>query len=136
MEQKWQERQTNSWWEQRADTNKDGHVDTGELSAWKELQKEHIDLNNDGVIDAKEKRLCWLHARSRVNTELEQKFDENNDGWLDPEEARKLLFRRVDAIFASNGKSPIKSALEEAYDTNNDGVIDLEELKTLREDLK
>jgi Ca2+-binding EF-hand superfamily protein len=128
--------EADSWWQQRADTNKDGAVDADELSAWKDLESERIDSNNDGQIDDKERKLVWKLLPSPVTTELEQKFDLDSNGWLDPEEARKLLFRRVEVILQTNGKGAIKTGLEELYDTNGDGVVDLEELKILREDLK
>ena len=128
--------EADSWWQQRADTNKDGVVDADELSAWKDLESERIDSNTDGQIDDKERKLVWKFLPSPVTTELEQKFDLDSNGWLDPEEARKLLFRRVEVILQTNGKGAIKTGLEELYDTNGDGVIDLEEVKILREDLK
>jgi Ca2+-binding EF-hand superfamily protein len=130
-----QEGKVDSWWKERPDLNKDGSIDAEELDAWNS-EKEFIDLNRDGQIDDAEKRLAWKCIRSPIKTELEQKFDENNDGWLEPEEARNLLIRRVDFIYQTNGKGAIKTALEELYDTNGDGAIDLEEVKTLKEDLK
>jgi glucosamine-6-phosphate deaminase len=47
-------------------------VPYGTLIDQKQLTKERIDLNNDGTIDAKERRLSWRHARARVNTDLEK----------------------------------------------------------------
>jgi len=131
-----QDEGADSWWQDRADTNKDATVDDEELSAWKDLEREGIDTNHDGQIDDKEKRLVWKYVRSPISTELERGFDADDNGWLEPEEARKLLFRRVEFVFQTNGKGAIKTGLEEFYDTNGDGVIDLEELKLLREDLK
>jgi hypothetical protein len=129
--------QADKWWKDRADTNKDGVLDDAELFAWKKLEIERIDSNRDKQIDDQEIRQVWKYAPSPVSTDLEQKFDANDNGWLEPEEARKLLFRRADFIFLlANGKMAIKTGLEELYDTNADGVIDLEELKLIREDLK
>jgi Ca2+-binding EF-hand superfamily protein len=128
--------EADSWWQQRADTNKDGAVDADELSAWKDLESGRIDSNHDGQVDDKERKLVWKLIRSPVTTELEQEFDLDSNGWLEPEEARKLLFRRIEVILKTNGKGAIKTGLEELYDTNGDGVIDLEEVKILREDLK
>ena len=127
---------TEEWWEPWADTNKDGRLDDNELYAWKKLEMERLDTNRDKQIDEQEKRQIWKIIPSPVTTELEQKFDANGNGWLEPEEARKLLFRRVESIFLTNGRGPIETGLEQLYDTNKDGVIDLEELKSLREDLK
>lgn len=131
-----QDDETNSWWKQRADTNKDGTVDGDELQARKDLENGRIDANHDGQIDNKEKQTVWEFLPSPVTTELEKEFDVNNNGWLEPEEARKLLFRRAESIRQSNGKAMAKTELEKLYDTNGDGIIDLEELKNLREDLK
>jgi hypothetical protein len=129
--------QADKWWKDRADTNKDGVLDDAELFAWKKLEIERIDSNRDKQIDDQEIRQAWKYAPSPVSTDLEQKFDANGNGWLEPEEARKLLFRRVDELILQNkGKGPIKTWLEEFYDTNEDGILDLEELKNLREDLK
>ena len=134
----WEHKQrsrVNNWWEKRADTNNDGVVDSNELSAWKKLEKERIDLNNDGVIDAKEKRLCWRHARSKVNTALEQKYDTNSDGWLEPNEAKELL-QDKHTLIKTHGKAKVDTEIESEYDANKDGIIDAEEAKSLKEDLE
>jgi Ca2+-binding EF-hand superfamily protein len=135
MEKKWEEKQrtVNTWWEKRADTNNDGKVDADELSAWKKLEKERIDLNNDGVIDAKEKRLSWRHGRSKVNTALEQKYDKNSDGWLEPDEIKELL-KDKHALIKTQGKAKVDTAIEAEYDTDKDGIIDASEAKALKED--
>ena len=125
----------NTWWEKRADTNNDGKVSSEELSAWKKLKKEKIDLNNDGVIDAKERRLSWRHAKSRVNTEVEKKYDANGDGWLEPAEVKQLLTDKH-TIIKTRGKARVDTELESEYDANNDGVIDLPEAKIMHHDLK
>lgn len=128
--------EADSWWKDRADLNKDGTLDDQEISAWKDLERERLDVNQDGKIDDQEKRLVWKLVRSPITTELEQRFDADNSGWLEPEESRKLLFRRVDFIFDTNGSLAMKTGLEELYDANADGIVDLEELKSLREDLR
>ncbi len=124
-----------SWWKSRADVNMDGVVDEKELAAWKKLQKERIDLDGDGKISAKERRLCWRHARSKVNNPLEKEYDENGDGWLQPEEVKKFLQARHE-LRMTKGNAKVDSELEEEYDTNNDGILDTDELKVLKDDLK
>ena len=125
----------NNWWEKRADTNNDGTVDADELAAWKKLEKERMDLNNDGVIDAHEKGLSWRHARSKVNTELEKKYDANSDGWLEPAEVKQLLQDKA-TLIKTKGKAKVDNAIEAAYDSNGDGIIDASEAKNLNSDLK
>ena len=138
MEKKWEHKQktkVNTWWEKRADTNNDGVVDAGELSAWKKLKRERIDLNNDGVIDAKERRLCWRNAKSKVNTAVEQKYDANGDGWLEESEVRQMLRDRHQLV-KTKGKAKVDSAIEAEYDINSNGIIDQEEAQAMKEDLK
>ena len=124
-----------NWWEKRADTDGDGIVDKKERSAWKKLQKERIDMDGDGVISPKERRLCWRHARSRVNTNLEKKYDANKDGWLESAEVREMLNAKQ-ALIKSKGKAKVDSTIEEEYDINKDGTLDKKEAKVLRKDLK
>jgi len=137
MERRWEVREkskVNTWWESRADTNEDGIVDAAELSRWKKLERERIDLNGDGIISPKERRLCWRHARSRVNTALEAKYDVNNDGWLEPEEVKELLKDRY-ILIKTKGQAKVDSLIEEEYDTDNDGIISPQEARALKEDL-
>lgn len=124
-----------NWWEKRADVNEDGIVDKKERAAWKKLEKERIDMDGDGVISPKERRLCWRHARSRVNTKLEKKYDANEDGWLEPDEVREMLKARH-ALIKSKGKAKVDSAIEEGYDINEDGILDKDEAKAMKKDLK
>jgi Ca2+-binding EF-hand superfamily protein len=138
MERKWElqhRSKVNRWWEKRADTNGDGRVDPDELSAWKKLEKERIDLNKDGVIDAGERRLCWRHARSKVNNILEKRYDKNNNGWLEEDEVKEMLKDRL-AIIKSKGKARVDTDIEAEYDTNKDGVLDQEEAAILKEDIE
>lgn len=141
MEKKWEAEQqvkdkskTNTWWEKRADTDGNGTVDNNELTAWKNLQKERIDLNNDGTIDAKERRLCWRHAKSKVNTAVEKKYDENGDGWLEPEETKKMLSDKH-TLIKTEGRAKVDSEIEAEYDANGDGIIDGSEANALKEDI-
>ncbi|RKY36930.1 MAG: hypothetical protein DRP78_02440 [Candidatus Omnitrophota bacterium] len=126
---------SNNWWRKRADTNNDGAVSADELSAWKQLSKQRIDLNGDGEISPKEKRLCWRHARSKVNTRLEAKYDTNADGWLSPSEVKEFFKDRY-SLIKSNGHAKVDSVIEEEYDFDHNGVIDSEEAKILKEDIE
>lgn len=138
MEKKWEEKkrsEANTWWEKRADTNNDGVVDGAELNQWKALEKERLDLNADGKIDPKERRTSWRHARCRVNTATEQKYDTNSDGWLETEEVRKMLMDRTNLIKVT-GRAKVDSVMEEEYDMNRDGIIDHLEAEALKEDLE
>lgn len=129
-----QRSKANTWWERRADTDNDGRVDPAELEAWKKVRKERLDLNNDGEIDARERRLSWRNARSRVNNWLESGYDANGDGWLEPAESRRLMEDRY-ALIKSKGKARVDTELEAEYDDNKDGIIDAKELVLMKQDL-
>lgn len=140
MEEKWEhrhkekEQKVKSWWKKHADTDGDGKVSDEERAAWKQKEKERIDLDGDGVISPKEKRLCWRHAKSKVNKPLEKQFDTNADGWLQQEEVREMLKYKHEMI-KTHGKAKVDTEIEEEYDTDGDGVIDKKEAETLKEDL-
>lgn len=121
------------WEKQQADTDNDGKVSAEEQAAWKETTKENIDINEDGIISPKERRLSWQHAKSKVTTKLEAQHDANNDGWLEPEEVKSYLKAR-EALVKSNGKAKVDSEIEQAYDIDNDGVINIQEAKAIEED--
>lgn len=130
---KTEKRKINTWWEKRADTNNDGTVDENELAAWKKLAREKMDLNGDGVIGPKEKRMCWRHAKSKVNTKVEKQYDANGDGWLEESEVKAMLKAKHEMI-KSKGKAKADTVIEKEYDANKDGMIDSEEAKTMKED--
>jgi len=137
MEKRWQHERrikARNWWQRMADTDGNGIVDENERADWKKLLKERIDLNGDGKIDAKERRLCWRHARSRVNTPLEAKYDKNADGWLQPEEVREFLKDRY-TLIKTHGQAKVDTPIEAEYDTNQDGIISSQEAEALKEDL-
>lgn len=121
-------------WRKKADMDGDGKIDKRELANWNKLKKERIDANKDGIIDGKERRLYWRYASSRVNTALEKKYDSNSNGWLEPNEAKKLLEDRY-AQIKKQGKARVDTELEADYDANDDGIIDAQEAKDLKEDL-
>ena len=133
--EKQQDSKVNTWWEKQADSNNDGTVTADEKSSWKALCKERIDLNGDGVIDDKEKRLCWRNARSKVNTGIEKKYDANADGWLQEAEVKTMLQDRAQLI-KTNGKAKVDSPIEENYDANGDGVLDGTEAQAMMQDAR
>jgi len=133
MEEKHQK--ADSWWKKHADTDGDGVVSEAERSAWKQKEKERIDLDGDGVISPKERRLCWRHAKSKVNKPLEKQFDANGDGWLQPEEVKEMLKYKHQMI-KTHGKAKVDTGIEEEYDADKNGVIDTKEAEALKEDLE
>lgn len=138
VEKKWVRRhdaKVNTWWERRADKDKDGIVDATELTSWKIIEKKHLDLNHNGIIEDVEIRRSWKYADSRVNTALEKKYDKNNDGWLQPAEARELLKDKY-RIITTHGKAIVDTDIEYEYDINADGVIDKDEAEAIKEDLQ
>jgi len=128
-------KKANSWWKKKADTNNDGVVSEEEVAAWKKLCNEKMDLNGDGKIDEKEKRKCWRHAKSKVNTKVEKQFDANQDGWLDESEVKAMLKAKHEMI-KTKGKVKADTEIEKEYDSNKDGMIDSEEAKTMKEDVE
>ncbi|MDD5194417.1 MAG: hypothetical protein PHQ96_01915 [Candidatus Omnitrophica bacterium] len=137
IEKNWehkQESKVNKWWENKADTNNDGIVDSSELASWKTIEKEHIDLNADGTVDAKEIRLSWKELKQRANTPLEKKYDYDSDGWLAPSEATQMLKDKY-TLLQTNSQARVDTEIEGKYDTNNDGIIDAQEAGDLKEDL-
>ncbi|MFH1093971.1 MAG: hypothetical protein V1739_07450 [Candidatus Omnitrophota bacterium] len=130
-----EEKQTNNWWRKRADTDNDGKVSDQEEAAWKKMTRERIDMDGDGVISSKERRLSWRHAKSRVNTKLEKQYDANNDGWLEPEEAKNLLRSRRE-LLKTKEKAKVDSEVEAGYDTDENGIIDAGEAAAMSEDIQ
>jgi Ca2+-binding EF-hand superfamily protein len=127
-------KKADSWWKKKADTNNDGVVSEGEVGAWKKLCNEKMDLNKDGKIDQKEKRKCWRHAKSKVNTPVEKKYDTNQDGWLQESEVKEMLKDKHELI-KTKGKAKADTEVEKEYDANKDGVIDSNEAESMKEDV-
>ncbi|HAZ09570.1 MAG: hypothetical protein A2047_01880 [Omnitrophica bacterium GWA2_41_15] len=127
-------KKADSWWKKKADTNNDGVVSEEEVGAWKKLCNEKMDLNKDGKIDQKEKRKCWRHAKSKVNTAVEKKYDSNQDGWLQESEVKEMLKDKHELI-KTKGKAKADTEVEKEYDVNKDGVIDSNEAEFMKEDV-
>jgi hypothetical protein len=137
MEEHWEkshDNKVNTAWETKADTDGNGKVDAQELSSWKQLEKDKIDLNNDGEIDAKERRLAWRNAKSMVSSSLEKKYDANNDGWLEASEAKDMLKDKY-LLVKTDGKAKVDNTLEAEYDSNKDGIIDYSEAQQMKQDI-
>ena len=134
MEKKWETREkakVDKPWEKKADLDKDGVVQKSEVEKW----KDRIDVNGDGIIDPKERRRSWLVSKAKVNKPIEQKYDANGNGWLEPAEVKEML-KDKQALILTNGKAKVDTDVEKNYDANNDGVIDASEAGAMMEDAK
>ena len=129
-----QKKKVNTWWKDKADADNDGIVSRDEFLTWKALTKKRIDLDDDGVISPKEKRLSWRHGKSKVNTVLEGKYDANGDGWLQAAEVKEML-KDKHRLIKTNGRAKVDSAIEEEYDADSDGILSAQEAEQLKEDL-
>lgn len=120
------------------DRNKDGIVDRKEILREKTKVdtrwEKKADLDRDGRVEAGELK-AWRHHKAKVNTEVESKYDANSDGWLEPDEAREYLKDRY-RVIKTHGKAVVNTAAEAEYDANNDGIIDVGEAEAMRNDLE
>lgn len=78
-------RKVNSAKEKVFDTDGDGWISVAEAKAMQTLVL--FDVDNDGALSEAEEAVV---AKAVVDTELEEEFDENGDGYIGPKEARKL----------------------------------------------
>ena len=134
IESDWERRrrlEVNEPGERGADLNMDGVVDGNEVRIW----REKIDVDNDKVVDAGEKRLAELREEAKVNTVIERKYDLNSDGELDAVEKAEL-FKDKQAVIISEGKARVDTYQEQRYDTNRDGLIDAQEAASWKEDIE
>ena len=116
-------------WEKAADANSDGRVDGKELRLYHVTQ---MDVDRNGTITVEERRAYWVNKRAAVNTEVEKKYDLNNDGWLSWDEGRELL-KDKHTVVMTGGKAIVTTDLEAEFDVNGDGMIDRAEAPALRE---
>jgi Ca2+-binding EF-hand superfamily protein len=123
-----------TWREKRAGVGKDSKVYSKELPPWKRVEKERVDTDSDGKIDMKENRTWWKDTRHSVTTPAEKRYDNNQNGWLEPEEMKKILSDKYAAIKAQ-GQAKVDTDMEFGYDTDTDGVIDSKEAEELKKDL-
>ncbi|MFH0954354.1 MAG: hypothetical protein V1873_08500 [Verrucomicrobiota bacterium] len=122
----------NKPWERRADKDGDGHVEPGEYHAYR-LQT--MDANHNGEISEVERKFYWNRWNTAVNTEIEKKYDDNGDGYLEWPEAKELLRARL-AVISTDGRAIVTTSLEREFDTNGDGVIDGAEAEAVRKALE
>ncbi len=118
--------EVNRPWESAADRDNDGYVDGAELRAYHLVQ---LDTNHDGRI-GKAERISYWHHRWIANTELERKYDQNGDGYLEWPEAVEIL-KDKHALIMTRGRAKVNTDLELEFDTNDDGVIDRSEAPAL-----
>lgn len=132
-EKKWEQKQAvvDKVWEQKADLNHDGKLDRVELRAY---YKKIVDQNGDGQITVEERKTFWLTRRAKVNTPVEQRFDADNNGWIEGDEAKAMMTALVEVIKTS-GKAKVNTDIEKQFDVNNDGLIDESEAEGVREAL-
>jgi len=114
-----------------ADRNDDGTVDNKEMRMEKQWE-ERLDANDNGVIEAKEKRMAWRYGDSKVDTDLEKKYDANADGLLQPAEVSQMLKDRAELI-KTGGRALVDSAIEKEFDADGDGILDETEAKAMLE---
>lgn len=119
----------NQPWEAKADLNKDGKVDAVEL---RKFHRSALDTNNDGIINASERRAFWILRKSKVNTPAEAKYDSDGDGFLTGDEARHFLRDRA-ILVASHGKAKVSNPLEAEFDADHDGLIDPAEADIMKD---
>lgn len=122
-----------SWWKRQADKDADGSVSNEERARWKETAHERMDLDGDGTISSKEKRLSWRHGKSKVNKPVEERYDADRDGFLQPQEVKAMLQDKY-GLIKTRGRARVNSDIEKAYDGNNDGIIDGQEAEALKAD--
>jgi len=115
-------------WEARADRDGNGVVSGAELHKH-ELYV--MDKDRDGKITNVERKNFWIKKKSKVNTEVEKRYDVNHDGWVDGDEAQKLLRDRM-ILVNTHGRAKVNSAVEAEYDINKDGIIDRNEAVAIK----
>lgn len=119
-------------WENAADANNDGKVDLKEVRVYHVTQ---MDTDHDGSITVTERSAYWTKTKAVVNTELEKKYDADNDGYLSWVEGKELLKDKL-VVVNTKGKAIVNTDLEAEFDANGDGVIDRVEAPAVQSALK
>ena len=116
-------------WEAKADRDDDGVVDGKELRTFR---KHRLDKNSDGKVDATERRAFWQNRKTKVNTPIEKRYDEDGNGYLSRKEAGELLRDRL-RVINTHGKAKVNTDLEREFDADGDGIINKDEAQAIRD---
>lgn len=119
-------------WEAKADVNGDGRVEKAEVRRY---TRQKMDVNNDGTITAEERSAWWIERKAKVNTAAEKRWDLDQNGVIEGDEARQMMQSRL-VIIKTDGKAKVNTDIERAFDANQDGVIDSQEAGGLKEALE
>ena len=113
-----------------------------------ETKARHADINKDGVVDKKEKKIevGWESKKVlEINIPLEKSADLNKDGVVDGNELRisrekidvnndKVVDAREKHLAELREESKVNTVIERKYDLNSDGELDTAEKAELFKD--
>ena len=91
-----------------------------------------MDHNGDGKVDKKERKRYWAKHKAKVNTDLEEKYDADGDGYLSKSEAKEMLKDRL-RVINTHGRAKVNTELEAEFDADGDGIISRHEAKAMRD---
>ncbi len=76
----------------------------------------------------------WKRTSMSVTSRYERRFDENRDGYLQPDETKSLLQERYSRLKRQRNPRVVTPA-EQQYDFNNNEIFEDNELKALSQDI-
>lgn len=111
----------------------------------------HADKNKDGMVDHKEVQMQKAEHKEKacVNTKWEARADTDNDGVVEPVEAKEMKETMKEKFDLNNdgvvdktekmvswqhSRAKVNTLLEQKYDANNDGWLEPVEAKELVKD--